>query len=261
MKANYHTHTYRCHHAYHCEWEYVEAAIAAGISVLGFSDHAPMPFSNGYRSHIRMTPEQLPDYIGTVARLKARYRDQIEIRCGLEAEYYPEVFPAFLRMLDACPGVEYLILGQHYLGNEYDTEWEHTAKPGTEYLLGKYVDQVIEGMATGKFLYLCHPDVANLPGHEAAYDRHMTRLCRAAKAFGLPLELNGQGLRGRRHYPSDRFFSIAGREGCVGVIGLDAHQAPYMNRPEEVAALTAMAERNGISLAESLPIEKRRAWK
>jgi histidinol-phosphatase (PHP family) len=44
MKINYHTHTTRCHHAAGTEREYVEAAIANGIKVLGFADHTPYPF-------------------------------------------------------------------------------------------------------------------------------------------------------------------------------------------------------------------------
>lgn len=41
MKANYHTHTFRCKHADGEDKEYVEAAIKAGIKTLGFSDHCP----------------------------------------------------------------------------------------------------------------------------------------------------------------------------------------------------------------------------
>ena len=42
MLANYHTHTARCHHASGSEREYIEAAIAGGMKILGFSDHAPL---------------------------------------------------------------------------------------------------------------------------------------------------------------------------------------------------------------------------
>ncbi len=41
--ANYHTHTKRCRHAVGEDREYVEAAIEAGLKVLGFSDHTPIP--------------------------------------------------------------------------------------------------------------------------------------------------------------------------------------------------------------------------
>ena len=38
---NYHTHTYRCHHAIGKEEDYILNAIKAGYTELGFSDHAP----------------------------------------------------------------------------------------------------------------------------------------------------------------------------------------------------------------------------
>ena len=57
--VNYHTHTPRCHHAEGSEREYVAAAIEAGFTTLGFSDHAPYLFPSGYVSSIRMLPEEL----------------------------------------------------------------------------------------------------------------------------------------------------------------------------------------------------------
>ena len=47
MKVNLHTHTVRCGHAVGTDEEYVLAAIAAGFTKLGFSDHNPFPYENG----------------------------------------------------------------------------------------------------------------------------------------------------------------------------------------------------------------------
>ena len=41
--------------AYGSEREYIEAANRMGIAELGFSDHVPCPFKDGYVSGIRMT--------------------------------------------------------------------------------------------------------------------------------------------------------------------------------------------------------------
>lgn len=43
LKANYHTHTYRCQHAYGSEREYIEAAIRMGIAELGFQTMCRAP--------------------------------------------------------------------------------------------------------------------------------------------------------------------------------------------------------------------------
>ena len=41
LKSNFHTHTKRCCHAFGVEADYAKEAYDKGLSVLGFSDHAP----------------------------------------------------------------------------------------------------------------------------------------------------------------------------------------------------------------------------
>ena len=41
MRTNYHTHTYRCHHASGTEEDYIIEGIEKNLKVLGFSDHGP----------------------------------------------------------------------------------------------------------------------------------------------------------------------------------------------------------------------------
>ena len=71
MLHNYHTHTFRNHHAVGTEREYIEAAIAGGYQTLGFSEHAPYQFPDGIVSYFHMFPEDLEDYIQTLLALKA----------------------------------------------------------------------------------------------------------------------------------------------------------------------------------------------
>ena len=50
MKSNFHTHTKRCCHAFGVEADYAKEAYDKGLSVLGFSDHAPFKdIDYGYR--------------------------------------------------------------------------------------------------------------------------------------------------------------------------------------------------------------------
>ena len=112
MIANYHTHTWRCNHATGDEDAYVKAAIDKGFSVLGFSDHTPYAFPDGYHSGIRMTLEQLPEYCNTVLTLRKKYADYIHIPLGLELEYYPDCLPQLLPVL-RDHGIEYLPSQSH----------------------------------------------------------------------------------------------------------------------------------------------------
>ena len=194
MKANYHTHTWRCNHAEPDERAYVQAALDTGLKVLGFSDHSPYPFDDGYCSGFRMRCDQTAEYIRTIAALRDEYRGDIDIHIGFEAEYYPRYFGRLLEMLEPTE-YEYLILGQHFLGNERDSQpnFEETDDPAR---LHQYTDQCMEALNTGAFSCFAHPDVMHFVGDETLYRAESRRLCREAKACGVPLEINllGMGL-------------------------------------------------------------------
>lgn len=222
MICNYHTHTTRCQHAFGTDREYVEAAIKAGIKKLGFSDHVPYPFKDGYVSHIRMTTDETEDYVTSVQALKAEYKDDIEIFLGFEAEYLKDLWDDLKAFL-APYHIDYLILGQHFLGMEGDGNYCGRPSPDEERLT-KYVDTVIEALRTNCFSYLAHPDLINFTGDEKVYKRQMTRLCLTAKELNIPLEINLLGLMEQRQYPSNRFFSLASSLGNSFILGRDAHE-------------------------------------
>ena len=256
MIVNYHTHTVLCRHASGTEREYVEEAIKNGLKILGFADHAPQFFPTYFYSHFRMFPEQLEDYVRVIGDLRDEYKNDIEIHIGLEAEYYPECFDKLIDFIKPY-GIEYLLLGQHYISNEYDTRESSTAEHHDNEKLTKYVNQVIEAMNTGKFTYIAHPDVFRFDGtDEEFYTSETRRLCESAKAHGLPLEINMLGLVGGRRYPTDRFFSIAKAVGCDFVFGCDAHKPQNVAPPEIIAKLEAFAARNGITPLETVKLIK-----
>ena len=235
MKANYHTHTWRCNHAEGNEQQYVENALKAGLEVLGFSDHTPYPFPNGYRSSFRMLPEQLGGYVETVLQLRERYARRIEIPLGLEAEYYPKHFQKLLALLRDYP-MDYLILGQHFVGNEYDAPYNGVGSEDVD-LLRRYVHQSCDAMNTGLFTYFAHPDLIHFRGSTRLFRQYMKDICVEAKSCGVPLEFNLLGLAGRRHYPTWTFWELAAEEGCDVILGRDAHHPNALldEKPEQEA--------------------------
>lgn len=253
MIANYHTHTWRCGHAAGSEREYVEQAIQAGIRILGFSDHTPCPFPGNYESYFRMGLDQAEDYFKTVSDLKREYAGEIEIQIGVEAEYYPDCFENLLLLLEGYP-CEYMLMGQHFIHNEFDGVYSGS-RTNDEYVLTQYVSQVLEGLATGKFTYLAHPDLLNWRGDATAYDREMERLCRGAKAMRIPLEINLLGLYDCRHYPSRRFWQIAARVGNDAVLGCDAHQPEALKRPQVEEEARSFAAQQGITLLDTVELK------
>lgn len=245
MKANYHTHTSRCHHAEGEDREYVENAIKGGYKVLGFSDHCPWVYRDGYVSGIRMLPGQLDDYFSSLTDLKAEYSSDIKIYIGFESEYIPELIEEQDKLLSGYP-VDYMILGQHFYGHEGSSPY--TGAPTyEEEILKRYVDSVIEGMETGRYKYAAHPDLINFRGESDVYKKHMKRLCRYMKEKDIPVEINLLGMITRRHYPSRRFFQIAQEVGNSAIIGCDTHI------PEELSSEWYF--KDGISFAKSYGLE------
>ena len=248
MIANFHTHTSRCNHATGTDREYVEAAIRAGVKVLGFSDHSPYWFPNGYYSTHRMKPNEIEDYVKSVLSLREEYKNDIRIYLGFEAEYYPLYFDKMLKMIEPYP-YEYLLLGQHYLTNEQSES--HIARLANDYnSLVLYVNECIEALATGKFFYFAHPDLVNFKGDPRLYRSEMIRLCKAAKSMNVPLEINLLGLREGREYPRIDFWQIAAEVGNDVLFGSDSHDPSVTARESDIRAAMEIVNGFGLNLIE-----------
>ncbi len=255
MIANYHTHTKRCHHASGEDREYVEAAIQAGFRILGFADHCPWVFPRkDFVSGMRMAPWEVDDYFHSLESLKKEYARDIKIYIGFETEHCPGLTEAQDELLKDYP-LDYMIQGQHFLGAEYDsvyTGWKH---PEEEVLKG-YVDIAIEGIRSGRYLYMAHPDLVNFTGEEALYRRHMTRLCRAMKEADIPLEINILGLWEGRQYPAKRFLEIAKEVGNKVIIGMDAHSPQQLLNAETVERAKKLCEAYKLPLIDGDLLQK-----
>lgn len=248
--ANYHTHTTRCKHARGTEREYIEAAIRAGIQILGFSDHVPCPFKDGFVSGIRMDMEQAEEYVSAIRSLQKEYEGQIRLLVGFEAEYMPEYFEEQMALFDRI-GIDYMIMGQHFLQSEQKGPYTGTPTEDEEFMIA-YVDRVIEGMKTGRFMYLAHPDLIHYKGEDALYEREMVRMCRALKDMNIPLEINLLGLLGGKHYPRERFWEIAGKAGNEVILGIDAHWTEQIGEMSSYQKGLELVARHGLRLLDAM---------
>lgn len=254
MIANYHTHTWRCHHATGEERMYVENAIQGGLKTLGFSDHCPYPYPSDYTSTYKMTMSELEDYVATVLALREEYKDDIEILLGFEAEYYPAMFEQLILELSHYP-VDYLIMGQHFTNNEYDGRYMGLRTFSTD-MLERYVRQCVEGLKTNYFSYLAHPDLIFYTGSSSKYEYWMRYLCEEARKLNIPLEINLLGIWDQRNYPDPRFWHIVGETGNQVVIGSDAHQPDKVWNPEALNAAHRMVEKYKLNLVETVELKK-----
>ena len=254
MYANYHTHTFRCNHARGTEREYIETAIARGVKVLGFADHVPYPFPNGYESGFRMRCAEIEDYVSTLQALKGEYAGQIELHIGFEAEYYPLYHQRLLEFLEPYP-YEYLIMGQHFVGNEIDLPVYCGRPVGTD-VPWQYARQVAQGLRTGDFVYLAHPDLPSNTELGQEYCEAMEWLCREALALDIPLELNFLGLAEGRAYPCRAFWEIAGRVGNKVIFGSDAHDAHAVADPQTYQKAEQWAAKYGLQVIDRVQLHR-----
>ena len=254
MLANYHTHTPRCNHAVGSEEEYIRQAVDKKLQILGFSDHTPYLFPGGYYSTFRMRPQELAGYVATLQNLREKYAHALELHIGLEAEYYPAYFPQTLDFLRDA-GIEYLILGQHFVGNEPEGSYSGRETADKSVLEG-YCRQVIAAMDTGCFSYIAHPDIINYTGPKEIYRQWMGTLIKEAKDHAIPLELNLLGLREGRNYPGPGFLELVAEENLPLVLGCDAHQPDHLAEQTMLQKGQALLDSFGIPLLSKVDLRK-----
>ena len=226
MKCNYHTHTYRCMHALGKDEDYVKAAIAGGLVELGFSDHMPWPRVKGEHQHIRMHVSKIDNYISSIRALQEKYKDQIKIYVGLEAEYYKDRVDWLFELRDKY-GIDYFIFGNHFHEIESWRNYMGTYHDRVN-LCKHYYEDTVEALNTGLYSYYAHPDlflrdlIMDDELRETSY-----KICELCKELDIPLEYNLEGLKTRKrkplYYPRDEFWEIASEVGNKAIIGGDYH--------------------------------------
>lgn len=230
MKTNYHTHTQLCRHAQGSAEDYVRAALAAGVSVLGFSDHAAFPdYDYGYR----MLYQELPLYFSEVDRLSKAYLSDIIIKKSLEIEYLPQ-YRSFYESLLETYKPDCLLLGEHFFLDEAGVFHNITTQVTDTAVYVSYAKAISEALDTGYFQMVVHPDIFAM--NPNAWDRNCDAateiILEAAARTNTILEFNANGLRrgiheypdGKRHmYPHRKFWERVVGSGLHVIVGSDCH--------------------------------------
>ena len=82
-----HSHTPLCKHAIGTPSEYAKVAYQRGLRGLIVTCHNPMP--NGFSARVRMAEDQFDDYVQLVADTREQWQERVDVRLGLEADYFP----------------------------------------------------------------------------------------------------------------------------------------------------------------------------
>lgn len=237
-RADLHTHTALCKHASGTPEEYLAAARKAGLAYWGVSDHFPAPA--GYDAAFRMTPDDLPRYLGILDSLREAAKGSgLQVLAAVEFDYVPGRMDEVFAALDPLrPKFDCLIGSVHYVGDFAFDDPDKLAdwpRYGVDAVWDDYLTGLKAFVELGGFNVMAHSDLPKKFGFRPSnYEnvlRRMTDIYECAAAKGICLELNTAGLRvaADEIYPSPELLRAAFRAGMKITLGSDAH------KPEHVA--------------------------
>ena len=260
MFSNFHTHSEYCDGKGALE-DYVLAARHAGISHLGFSSHAPLPFHRSWC----MKPQKLPYYLRQIESLKAAHTD-LDIYKGLEVDFVP----GLIAPGDFKAQLDFTIGSIHFVDSFDDTHWEidNTLEVFREGLSRIFDNNIRKAIArycelTRQMMRQAPPDIV---GHmdkikihntqevffeesEGWYRDEIDETITAIRKAGSIVEVNTRGLykgKSATTYPSPWVLERILTAGIPVMINSDAHHPRDLVRefPGAIALLKDVGFKN-----------------
>ena len=236
-----HCHTPLCKHAFGEPDEYAEVALARGFKGITFTCHCPLP--GGFSAHVRMAPEQFDDYVAMIAATRAAFAGRLDVRLGLESDFYPGVEP-WLEQLHARVPLSHVLGSIHYQVSDYRKLY-YTGDVRRYQEL--YFEHLAQSAESGLFDTLAHPDlIKNESPGDWDFVRlrpHIERALDRIAATGVAMELNTSGVQKSlpEMNPSFSQLLLMRERGIPVVIGADAH-VPERVGDRYAAALDLLRE-------------------
>ncbi|MCR5594530.1 MAG: histidinol-phosphatase [Lachnospiraceae bacterium] len=229
-KVNFHTHTYRCKHASGTEADYIDKAYKLGFDRIGMSDHAPF-MDQDYG--LRMMYDEFDEYLEKIEECRIRYAGRMEVYKSIEIEYLPK-YESYYEFLLNDKKLDYLILGEHFYMPDDNGVYPNIFNPKCSDTYPDYAKGIKDGLDSGFFTYVAHPDLFTLG--DFAWDKNFDMaadiILDAAVKHNAILEINANGFRrgikeypdGPRYmYPHRRFWEMVSKTELRVVVGADAH--------------------------------------
>ncbi|QHW30713.1 histidinol-phosphatase [Paenibacillus rhizovicinus] len=233
MKFDLHTHHFRCGHADATIEDYIQAAIEAGLDVIGISDHSPYFFSDQDRLNpgIAMAKSEFVNYIDEVLRLKAKYEGRIDVLLGVESDFFPE-HAGLYRDIYAKYPFDYIIGSVHQsrgVSIFNRNRWKGMSDERKQDEKRHYYKLIGESARSGMFQVLGHIDA--MKGYFPAFsdiqaDDAIDEALKLIAQSNVSIEINTSGSTKDvgGWYPSDAILERALHFGVSVTFGSDAHK-------------------------------------
>ncbi|NND95937.1 MAG: histidinol-phosphatase [Pirellulaceae bacterium] len=209
--------------------EYAAVAQARGLRGLIVTCHNPMP--DGFSAPVRMREDQFDQYVDLVAQTRTHWLDRVDVRLGIEADYF-EGHERYLEKQLQSADFHFV------LGSVHPQIAEWRAKYWQDDLLEvqrTYFRLLAQAAETGLFDSMAHPDlIKNFTSKRWNLDAIMPDVCAALDriaAAGVAMELNTSGVNKTisEMNPNPTMLREMCQRSIPVTIGADAHQ------PERVA--------------------------
>ncbi len=220
-----HMHTPLCRHAHGEPEDYAARALEQGLCGIIFTCHSPMPAD--FWPQVRMSEAEFDDYVAMVDRCRNAFAGELEVRLGIESDYFPG-YEGWIEKLHQRADFHHCLGSVHWQGPEY----AEIFNPQDETAFRKiYWENLAASAETGLFDTLAHPDlIKNYRSatwrFEDCRDDLAAALDRIA-ATGVAMELNTSGLNKKypEMNPGPQMLRMMNERNIPVVIGSDSHVA------------------------------------
>ncbi len=227
-RADYHLHTKWCDHATGEMRDYVEAAIALGLTEIGFAVH--MPITIPVPEKLYLTADEMVLYVDECRRLQDEFSGRITIRMGGECDYAPGQEDEIEAAIAAHP-FDYVYGSIHFIDGwghdcpEYRDRWE-TGNVAAIYR--RYYELLADAARSGTYDMLAHFDLAKKFGYRPQEDVTDAEVaaCDAVAVAGMSVEISTGGFAKPvgEQYPSEKILRMLRERDVPICFGSDAHE-------------------------------------
>jgi histidinol-phosphatase (PHP family) len=246
-RPDYHLHLERIALSRDSILRFMDAAVAAGVTELGFTEHAHnftqcrsiYPPDNDWIQHCAGDHRRdwdLDEYVRVLEGVRA---EGAPVRISMEWDYCPGRERELERWIDNYPW-DYTLGAVHWLPARGGGWWgfdipdmaEEWNLRSTDEVYAEYFRLAVTAVETGLFDVFAHPDVVKVFGHRPKHDPagDYERLARALADTGTAAEISTAGLRkpvGEIYPAPPLLAAIAGRDVAV-TISSDAHELEHV---------------------------------
>ena len=233
FRADYHVHTKWCNHAAGEMREYVRAALAHGLTEIGFAEH--MPITIPLEEKLYLSRDEVPLFADEAHRLQDEYAGRINILIGAECDFAPGQEAEIEAVIAACPfdyvyGAIHFIDGWSHDNPSYQDRWRQADVAA---VYRRYYALLEQAARSGFYDIIAHFDLVKKFGHQPHEDvcEAEADAAHAVARAGMTVEINtaGYDVPAAEQYPSARILRLLRERNVPICFGSDAH------RPEHVA--------------------------